>query len=41
LKRLIDPEEAANFVAFVCSRDASAVNGAPIRAEGGVLLSTA
>ena len=41
LKRFIDPEEVANVVAFVCSREASAVNGAPIRAEGGVVLSIA
>jgi NAD(P)-dependent dehydrogenase (short-subunit alcohol dehydrogenase family) len=39
LKRFIDPEEVANVVAFVCSREASAVNGAPIRAEGGVVMS--
>jgi NAD(P)-dependent dehydrogenase (short-subunit alcohol dehydrogenase family) len=41
LKRFIDPEEVANVVAFVCSREASAVTGAPIRAEGGVVLSIA
>jgi NAD(P)-dependent dehydrogenase (short-subunit alcohol dehydrogenase family) len=41
LKRFIDPEEIANVVAFVCSREASAINGAPIRAEGGVVLSIA
>ena len=39
LKRFIDPEEVANVVAFVCSREASAINGAPIRAEGGVVMS--
>jgi NAD(P)-dependent dehydrogenase (short-subunit alcohol dehydrogenase family) len=41
LKRFIDPEEVANVVAFVCSREASAINGAPIRAEGGVVMSIA
>ena len=41
LKRFIDPEEVANVVAFVCSREASAITGAPIRAEGGVVLSIA
>jgi hypothetical protein len=29
----------ANVVAFVCSREASAITGAPIRADGGVILS--
>jgi 3-oxoacyl-[acyl-carrier protein] reductase len=41
LKRFIDPEEVANVVEFVCSREGSAVNGAPIRAAGGVVLSIA
>jgi NAD(P)-dependent dehydrogenase (short-subunit alcohol dehydrogenase family) len=41
LKRFIDPEEVANVVAFVCSREASAITGAPVRADGGVLLSIA
>jgi NAD(P)-dependent dehydrogenase (short-subunit alcohol dehydrogenase family) len=41
LKRFISPEEVANVVAFVCSREASAINGAPIRAEGGVVMSIA
>jgi 3-oxoacyl-[acyl-carrier protein] reductase len=41
LKRFIDPVEIANVVAFVCSREASAINGAPIRAEGGVVMSIA
>jgi len=26
-------------VAFLCSREASAVTGAPIRAEGGIVMS--
>jgi NAD(P)-dependent dehydrogenase (short-subunit alcohol dehydrogenase family) len=39
LKRFIDPMEVANVVTFVCSREASAITGAPIRADGGVILS--
>ena len=39
LQRFIDPVEIANVVAFVCSREASAITGAPIRADGGVILS--
>jgi NAD(P)-dependent dehydrogenase (short-subunit alcohol dehydrogenase family) len=39
LKRFIEPDEVANVVAFVCSREASAITGAPVRADGGVLLS--
>lgn len=37
LKRLIDPAEVADVVAFVCSPLASAINGAAVRAEGGVV----
>lgn len=37
LKRLIDPAEVAAVVAFVCSPQAAAINGAAIRAEGGVV----
>jgi NAD(P)-dependent dehydrogenase (short-subunit alcohol dehydrogenase family) len=37
LKRLIDPTEVAAVVAFVCSPQAAAINGADIRAEGGVV----
>ena len=37
LRRLIDPEEIASVVAFVCSPLAAAINGAAIRAEGGVV----
>lgn len=39
LKRLIDPAEIADVVAFVCSPLASAVNGAAVRVEGGVVRS--
>ena len=41
LKRFIEPDEIANVVAFVCSPLASAINGAAVRAEGGVLKSIA
>lgn len=39
LKRFIEPAEVARVVAFVASPDASAINGAAVRAEGGVVLS--
>jgi NAD(P)-dependent dehydrogenase (short-subunit alcohol dehydrogenase family) len=39
LKRFIKVEEVADAVAFVCSREASAITGAPIRVDGGVVLS--
>lgn len=39
LKRLIDPSEIADVVAFVCSPRAAAINGAAVRAEGGVVRS--
>jgi NAD(P)-dependent dehydrogenase (short-subunit alcohol dehydrogenase family) len=39
LKRFIEPREIASVVAFVASPDASAINGAAVRAEGGVVLS--
>ncbi|MEI9963709.1 MAG: SDR family oxidoreductase [Caulobacteraceae bacterium] len=41
LKRFITPEEVADVVLFVCSREAAAITGAPVRAEGGVLQSIA
>lgn len=39
IKRLARPEEVAEVVVFLCSREASAVTGAPVRADGGVVLS--
>jgi NAD(P)-dependent dehydrogenase (short-subunit alcohol dehydrogenase family) len=39
LKRFETPEEVAAVVAFVASRHASVINGAAIRAEGGVVTS--
>jgi 3-oxoacyl-[acyl-carrier protein] reductase len=35
--RLIRPEEIADFVAFVCSPKASAINGAALRVDGGLV----
>jgi len=37
LKRFLKPEEVASVVVYVCSPEASAVNGAAVRAEGGVV----
>jgi NAD(P)-dependent dehydrogenase (short-subunit alcohol dehydrogenase family) len=39
LQRFIESNEVADVVAFVCSREASAITGAPIRVDGGVVLS--
>jgi NAD(P)-dependent dehydrogenase (short-subunit alcohol dehydrogenase family) len=39
LKRFETPEEIANVVAFVASTQAAVINGAAIRAEGGVVQS--
>jgi NAD(P)-dependent dehydrogenase (short-subunit alcohol dehydrogenase family) len=39
IKRLASPQEIAAVVAFLCSRDASAITGAPVRADGGVVMS--
>jgi len=39
LERLILPEEIADFVAYVCSARASAVNGAALRVDGGLVRS--
>jgi NAD(P)-dependent dehydrogenase (short-subunit alcohol dehydrogenase family) len=39
IKRLARPEEVADVVAFLCSREASAITGSPVRADGGVVMS--
>jgi NAD(P)-dependent dehydrogenase (short-subunit alcohol dehydrogenase family) len=39
LKRMTSPEEIADVVAFVVSREASAMTGSPVRADGGVVMS--
>jgi NAD(P)-dependent dehydrogenase (short-subunit alcohol dehydrogenase family) len=39
IKRLASPQEIAAVVVFLCSREASAVTGAPVRADGGVVMS--
>src|SRR5262249_50676745 len=39
LQRFIEPDEVAEVVAFVASPAAAAINGAAVRAEGGVVLS--
>jgi len=41
LKRFIEPEEVAALVAFVASPKAAAINGAALRADGGVARSIA
>ncbi|OAB54925.1 3-oxoacyl-ACP reductase [Leptolyngbya valderiana BDU 20041] len=37
IQRLIQPEEIAAFVTFLCSPKSSAMNGASLRADGGVV----
>jgi NAD(P)-dependent dehydrogenase (short-subunit alcohol dehydrogenase family) len=39
IKRLASPQEIAAVVVFLCSREASAITGAPVRADGGVVMS--
>jgi NAD(P)-dependent dehydrogenase (short-subunit alcohol dehydrogenase family) len=39
LKRMVEPEEVANLVTFVCSPLSSATNGAALRVDGGVVRS--
>jgi NAD(P)-dependent dehydrogenase (short-subunit alcohol dehydrogenase family) len=41
LQRFATPQEVASVVAFVCSPLASAINGAAVRADGGVIRSIA
>ena len=41
LQRFATPEEVAAVVAFVCSPLAAAINGAAVRADGGVVRSIA
>jgi NAD(P)-dependent dehydrogenase (short-subunit alcohol dehydrogenase family) len=39
IKRLAKPEEIADVVAFLAAREAGAISGSPVRADGGVVLS--
>jgi NAD(P)-dependent dehydrogenase (short-subunit alcohol dehydrogenase family) len=39
LKRFETPEEIANIVAFVAGNQSNIINGAALRADGGVLQS--
>lgn len=39
IERLIDPREIANLVTFVCSAQSSAINGAALRVDGGLVRS--
>lgn len=39
LERLIDPKEIANFVAFLSGERSSAINGAALRVDGGLVRS--
>ncbi|MGA8476857.1 MAG: SDR family oxidoreductase [Chthoniobacterales bacterium] len=39
IKRFETPDEIARLVTFVCSPVASAINGAPLRVDGGVVSS--
>jgi len=36
IKRLVEPEEVAGLVAFLCSEEASAMTGSPVLIDGGV-----
>jgi 3-oxoacyl-[acyl-carrier protein] reductase len=37
ITRLIDPAEIGDFAAFLCSPRASAINGAALRIDGGLV----
>jgi NAD(P)-dependent dehydrogenase (short-subunit alcohol dehydrogenase family) len=37
IRRLATPEEVANMVVYVCSKEASATTGAALRVDGGVV----
>ena len=37
LQRFASVEEVANMVVYVCSKEASATNGAALRVEGGII----
>jgi NAD(P)-dependent dehydrogenase (short-subunit alcohol dehydrogenase family) len=39
LGRVIEPEEIASVVAFLCSEDASAITGAALVVDGGITAS--
>ena len=39
IMRLTEPNEIADFVAFIAGRRASAVNGAALRVDGGIFRS--
>ena len=39
IKRLEQPEEIAEVVAFLVSREAAVISGSPVRADGGVVVS--
>jgi 3-oxoacyl-[acyl-carrier protein] reductase len=39
IQRLITPKEVGDLVAFVCSDRASAINGAALRVDGGIVRS--